>query len=103
VTGPPKKERRLYGTAIQKLQLQPRYHALNALQAFFCFWQRELIRSRAPIRRCVVCGVQITNRNLGGYSGRSALSGPLWCLSCADNPQQRCLSFKEEGRDDARR
>lgn len=99
MNAPPKKERRLYGTAIQKLQLQPCYHAVDALQTFFCFWQRKVIPSSTPIRRCVVCGVRITNRNLGGYSGRSALR-PLWCLSCADHPQQRCLSFNEEGRDD---
>jgi hypothetical protein len=36
------------------------------------------------LRRCVVCGVHVTNSNLGGYNGRSALAGDLFCLSCAD-------------------
>ena len=37
------------------------------------------------IRRCVACGCRVTNRNLRGYNERSALSGDLWCYSCADN------------------
>jgi hypothetical protein len=38
VTGPPKKERRLYGTALGKLRLlQAEYQALNLVQAPFCF------------------------------------------------------------------
>jgi hypothetical protein len=41
------------------------------------------------IRCCVACGTRVTNRNLGGYSGRSALSGSLWCERCADSAQ-RC-------------
>jgi hypothetical protein len=40
------------------------------------------------LRRCVECGVHVTNSNLGGYSGRSALSGDLWCLDCADGRKQ---------------
>jgi hypothetical protein len=40
------------------------------------------------IRCCVACGTRVTNRNLGGYSGRSALSGSLWCERCADSAQQ---------------
>ncbi len=34
--------------------------------------------------RCLFCGVPVTNRNLGGHSGKSALSGRLLCLGCAD-------------------
>ena len=47
--------------------------------------------AKAPVRRCVVCGSRVTNRNLGGYNGRSALSGTLWCSRCADSPAQRIL------------
>jgi len=47
---------------------------------------------RSPVRRCVACGARVTNRNLGGNNGRSALSGPLWCLQCADRPQQLLLT-----------
>jgi hypothetical protein len=36
------------------------------------------------VRRCVACHGQVTNRNLGGHARRSALSGPVWCLQCAD-------------------
>ena len=46
-------------------------------------------RSRDPFHqqdeRCCVCwGVVVTNRSLGGFDGRSALSGRLWCYHCAD-------------------
>jgi hypothetical protein len=37
----------------------------------------------ADDRRCHRCGVLVTNANLGGYSGRSALSGILYCERCA--------------------
>jgi hypothetical protein len=40
------------------------------------------------LRRCVACSTEITNENLGGYDGRSALSGDLWCLDCADGRKQ---------------
>jgi hypothetical protein len=36
------------------------------------------------LRPCVSCGVLVGNLNLGGYNGRSALSGKLFCLKCAD-------------------
>lgn len=55
--------------------------------------RRVSSRRRSPIRRCVACGVPVTNRNLGGNDGRSALSGPLWCLECADCPQQLLLAL----------
>jgi len=35
-------------------------------------------------RYCAVCGVRVTNRNCGGYEGRSALTGRLFCELCAD-------------------
>ena len=39
---------------------------------------------RSTARRCVACGCFVGNSNLGGYGGKSALSGRLWCLRCAD-------------------
>ena len=52
-------------------------------------------RSRDPFhrekRRCVCCRRRISNRSLGGYSGRSALSGSLFCYRCADLPPQLLL------------
>jgi hypothetical protein len=43
------------------------------------------IKSAATsIRCCVACHAQVTNRNLGGHARRSALSGRVWCLQCAD-------------------
>jgi hypothetical protein len=50
---------------------------------------RVKIAGDSVTRRCVACGTRVTNRNLGGYSGRSALSGSLWCDRCADCAQQR--------------
>jgi hypothetical protein len=43
--------------------------------------------------QCVCCARRISNRVLGGYSGRSALTGLLWCLSCADYASQLLLRF----------
>ena len=41
-------------------------------------------RRIAATRRCVSCDSPVTNQSLGGFGGRSALSGPVWCLQCAD-------------------
>jgi hypothetical protein len=46
--------------------------------------KQNVFAAETELRRCVVCGAHVTNDNLGGYSGRSALGGDLWCLSCAD-------------------
>jgi hypothetical protein len=40
---------------------------------------------------CVVCNVPVDNENLGGHSGRSALSSSLFCLCCGDRRQQLLL------------
>jgi hypothetical protein len=37
---------------------------------------------RTAIRRCVCFGAVVTNRSLGGFDGRNALTGRLWCLHC---------------------
>jgi hypothetical protein len=50
-------------------------------------------RRRTATRQCVSCGSRVTNRNLGGNHGRSALSSDLWCLQCADYPRQLVLNF----------
>jgi hypothetical protein len=51
--------------------------------------EQKLFAPGTEMRRCVVCGRTVTNQNLGGYNGRSALSGDLWCLSCAGGKQER--------------
>jgi hypothetical protein len=48
-----------------------------------------LPRNRAALR-CVACNCRVT---LGGCSGRSALTGRIWCLECADYPRQLVLNF----------
>jgi hypothetical protein len=45
---------------------------------------RKRLGEARDIRRCVVCEARVTNANLGGYDGRSALNAGLYCLSCAD-------------------
>jgi hypothetical protein len=50
---------------------------------------QKFFASKTEPRRCVACGRVVTNQNLGGYDGRSALSGDLWCLSCAGGKQKQ--------------
>jgi hypothetical protein len=45
------------------------------------WWHRE---RRTELRRCCICGIEVRNENLGGFSGRSALSGRLFCGHCSD-------------------
>ena len=40
-------------------------------------------------RRCEVCRTKVCNQNLGGHNGKSALSGPLFCERCSDEPIER--------------
>jgi hypothetical protein len=70
--GPPKRKRGV-GTALQTAELLRAYSVLGFLQP-----------AKSAARRCVACGCRVTNGNLGGYNGRSALSGSLWCCDCAD-------------------
>jgi len=57
-------------------------------------------------RKCGFCGGTVSNKTLGGFTGRSALSGNLFCYGCADSappifiaiarldyPQQLVLNF----------
>jgi len=78
---PPKRKRGL-PTAPQLLELLVWYRVLALLQAL-----------KVPVRRCVSCNSRLTNHNLGGNDGRSALTGPVWCLDCADYPLQLVLNF----------
>jgi hypothetical protein len=72
----PQKEKRGVGTVLKTAQLRSRYRSIVFPQLF---------RGRSlPLRRCVVCDSRVTNGNLGGNEGRSPLSGPVWCLRCAD-------------------
>ena len=80
----PKEERGLQA-ALKTAELPTGYRFSLALQA--------AIGRKAPIRCCVSCGSRVTNRNLGGNHGRSALSSDLWCLQCADYPRQLVLNF----------
>jgi hypothetical protein len=42
-------------------------------------------KHRTEARRCCVCGIAVKNSNLGGFTGRSALSGRLFCPYCEDS------------------
>jgi hypothetical protein len=35
-------------------------------------------------RYCCICGERVTNKNVAGYEGKSALTGRLFCELCAD-------------------
>ena len=72
-------------TALNVAKLPTPYHVSLFPQVFS--------RRRAAIRRCVSCDSRVTNLNLGGYGDRSALTGPIWCLRCADYPPQLLLTL----------
>jgi len=79
---PPKRSppgRQIAGAA--KLRLLPVYRCL------------QLAQPRRVVRQCVACGTRVTNGSLGGSSGRSALTAPVWCLNCADFACQLLLHF----------
>jgi len=82
---PPPKEKRGCNTALKTAELLATYHLSLALQVFS--------GRRAASRRCVACRAHVTNRNLGGHDGPSALTGPVWCYEYADWPQQRLLGL----------
>jgi len=69
---------------ISKLNLHTGYHFPLLLQAF---------AGQARLRHCVACDSPVRNKNLGGNDGRSALTGLVWCLRCADYPQQLLLAL----------
>jgi hypothetical protein len=43
-----------------------------------------LTARRLHWRYCAKCGERATNANVGGYEGRSALTGRLYCELCVD-------------------
>jgi hypothetical protein len=53
--------------------------------------KRNRPRAHNPIERCAACSRGVKNRNLGGFFGRSAITGPLLCVTCADQPPQPLL------------
>ena len=83
-----KKKRRPAKTAFPNVELQGSYHGALLLQAF---------RPTPAARRCVACDVRVTNSNLGGADGKSALTGLLWCRLCTDLPAQLLLNFNGAG------
>ena len=83
-----KKKRGPCATAFHNVELARACH----------FWSKtQLVSRRKQRRECVACGSAVTNRNLGGNGGRSALTGPVWCLRCADYPRQLVLNFGSIG------
>jgi hypothetical protein len=40
-------------------------------------------------RLCLGCRQNVTNANLGGWDGKGALSGSLWCIECVNKPDAR--------------
>jgi hypothetical protein len=85
MSGSPKKKRpALASKPGVRLIAAAQYAALALLQG-----------RRSAIRLCVSRDSRITNRNLGGNNGRSALTGDLYCLRCADFPLQLLLSLDE--------
>jgi hypothetical protein len=84
-----KAERTLCGSSLRNTDLTRWYHLPRPLQAFAV--------GKANTRRCVACDSRVTNRSLGGNDGRSALTGPIWCLDCADYARQLVLNFGSIG------
>jgi hypothetical protein len=78
----PKAKRAPAKSALPRLRLRRAYSVLNFLQG-----------RRMALRRCVSCDTPVTNRNLGGFDGHSALIGSLWCYHCADLARQLVLAF----------
>ena len=79
------KERGGLPTALKIAKLPTSYH--------FSLFPQVFSRRRAAINRCVSCGSRVTNGNVGGNDGRSAVSELLWCLRCADYPEQLLLAL----------
>ena len=82
--GPLETKRAPSKSELQKLQLRETHRFPQLVQAFN--------GRRAAIRRCTACDSRMTKRNLGGNDGRSALTGSVYCLRCADFPEQRLLA-----------
>jgi hypothetical protein len=99
---PPKRnERRLCGATLKTAEVLETYYILLPRQVERGITSRNgevKKRSRGPFhqqdeRYRVRCSVPVDNSNLGGYSGRSALSGKLWCYAHADGSHHCCSSL----------
>jgi len=53
--------------------------------------QSEGEKKRPEAAMRVSCAVRVRNANFGGFDGKSALTGLLYCLLCADFPKQLVL------------
>jgi hypothetical protein len=84
-----KRKRGPWVTAFHNAELQRGYH--------FCLLLQPIWR-KTPVCKCVACDAKVTNQNLGGHSGRSALTGALWCDRCVDLPPQLVFNFSERVR-----
>jgi hypothetical protein len=78
--GPPKKERGVKA-------------ALETDRAEEEYCSSDLLQPRNQPRRCAACGCRVTNGNLGGFVGHSALSGSLFCYHCADLQPRLLVGF----------
>jgi hypothetical protein len=76
---------------------QKRYdgNTRSETRALLCLIVRKLSEIQAQLaspltarqlhwRYCARCGERVTNANVGGYEGKSALTGRLFCLNCVD-------------------
>jgi len=73
-------ERELQLRSLQLLCLITR--KLSEIQAQL---KSPLTARQLHLRYCARCGERVTNANVGGYEGKSALTGRLYCLLCADD------------------
>jgi hypothetical protein len=80
---PPKRKGRLCGPALRGLRLRGSYRRFRFPQGKF--------------RRCVCCSRSVSNKTLGGFDGRSGLSGELFCLTCADSAPPTFLAIARLG------
>jgi hypothetical protein len=88
---PPKTKRGPAKTALQTDSKLARYY--RARRSFQASINKRSRRGHNDRRQCVCCGTRVSNRNLGGYCGRSAMTGPLYCFRCADWLPQLLLNF----------
>ncbi|PYK52038.1 MAG: hypothetical protein DME20_00055 [Verrucomicrobia bacterium] len=87
----PPKEKRGVRTALLTARLRRDYRARRWLASVI---REPNTRGYGERRECVCCGLCVTNATLGGHCGRSPMTGPLYCLCCADWPPQLLLNFE---------
>jgi hypothetical protein len=75
-----------------------RPHSNDASTGATQFYSSHAVAQIIPlpsVRPCASCGVFVGNVNLGGHDGRSALSGELFCLKCADRVHEHVTNDGE--------